>query len=92
MNDDMIKTLSTKALDIVSNKRMKNGQLERTWDADEYDRVFAKLVMEYEREQCAMVCEYLPAPDIYNDTDKSMWDVTSMDCAEAIRNRGNNDR
>jgi len=44
--------------------------------------------VEAEREACAMVCEYLPAPDIYNDTDKSMWDVTSMDCAEAIRNRG----
>lgn len=41
-----------------------------------------------EREACAKVCENLPAPDIYNDTDKSMWDVTCMDCAEAIRNRG----
>jgi len=41
-----------------------------------------------EREACAMVCEQLPAPDIYNDSDKSMWDVTCMDCAEAIRNRG----
>jgi len=50
---------------------------------------FAKLVAEHEREACAMVCEELPAPDIYNDSDKSMWDVTTMDCAEAIRARSN---
>jgi hypothetical protein len=41
-----------------------------------------------EREACAKVCEDLPAPDVYSDTDKSMWDVTCMDCAEAIRARG----
>lgn len=41
-----------------------------------------------EREACAKVCEELPAPDIYSDTDKSMWDVTCMDCAAAIRARG----
>ena len=49
---------------------------------------FATLVAAHEREKCAMVCEELPAPDIYDDSDKSMWDVTTMDCAEAIRNRG----
>jgi hypothetical protein len=41
-----------------------------------------------EREACAKVCEDLPAPDVYSDTDKSMWDVTCVDCAEAIRARG----
>jgi hypothetical protein len=41
-----------------------------------------------EREACAKVCEDLPAPDIYSNTDKSMWDVTCMDCADAIRVRG----
>jgi hypothetical protein len=46
--------------------------------------------VEAEREACAMVCEKLPAPDIYDDSDKSMWDVTCMDCAEAIRARENN--
>jgi hypothetical protein len=40
-----------------------------------------------EREACAKLCDELPAPDIYNDTDKSMWDVTCMDCATAIRAR-----
>jgi hypothetical protein len=47
-----------------------------------------KLVATKEIEACAKVCEELPAPDIYSDTDKSMWDVTCMDCASAIRARG----
>ena len=42
-----------------------------------------------ERESCAMGCEQLPAPDIYDNSDKSMWDVTCIDCAEAIRARSN---
>jgi len=49
---------------------------------------FAALVAAAEREACAKVCDELPAPDIYSDTDKSMWEVTCMDCGEAIRARG----
>jgi hypothetical protein len=49
---------------------------------------FAALVAEKERELCAKVCDDLPAPEVYSDTDKSMWDVTCVDCAEAIRDRG----
>jgi len=49
---------------------------------------FAALVAAAEREACAKVCEELPAPDIYSDTDKSMWEVTCMDCGDAIRARG----
>jgi hypothetical protein len=41
-----------------------------------------------EREACAKLVEGLPAPDEYSITDKSMWDVTCIDCAEAIRARG----
>jgi hypothetical protein len=52
-------------------------------------KAFADLVRADEREACAKVCEELQAPDIYSDTDKSMWDVTCMDCADAIRARGN---
>ena len=48
---------------------------------------FAALVAAAEREACAKVCDELPAPDIYNNTDKSMWEVTCMDCSEAIRAR-----
>ena len=41
-----------------------------------------------EREACAKLVEELPAPDEYSITDKSMWDVTCIDCASAIRARG----
>jgi hypothetical protein len=41
-----------------------------------------------EREACANLVEGLPAPSVYSDTDISMWDVTCMDCATAIRARG----
>ena len=41
-----------------------------------------------EREACAKVCHELIAPDIYRDTEVSMWDVTCMECAAAIRARG----
>jgi len=41
-----------------------------------------------EREACAKVCDELIAPDIYRDAEVSMWDVTCMDCAAAIRARG----
>jgi hypothetical protein len=44
--------------------------------------------MKQEREACAKACEDLPAPDTYSITDMSMWDVTCIDCAEAIRARG----
>ena len=50
---------------------------------------FEALVRADEREACAKVCDELPAPDIYSNTDKSMWDVTCIDCATAIRARGN---
>lgn len=49
---------------------------------------FAELVAEAEREACAELCEELLAPAEYSDTDRSMWDVTCMDCSDAIRARG----
>jgi hypothetical protein len=59
---------------------------------DKYLEAFAALVETAaradEREACAKLVEDLPAPDIYSNTDKSMWDVTCMECADAIRARG----
>jgi hypothetical protein len=49
---------------------------------------FETLVRADEREACAQVCDELIAPDVYSDTDVSMWDVTCIDCAAAIRARG----
>jgi len=41
-----------------------------------------------EREACAKVCDELPAPNVYSDSDKGMWDITSLACGDAIRARG----
>jgi hypothetical protein len=41
-----------------------------------------------EREACAKVCDDLPPPNGYNMTEISFWDVTSLECAAAIRARG----
>ena len=49
---------------------------------------FANLVAAKEREACAKVCDELPAPNIYSDSDKGMWDITSLACGDAIRARG----
>ena len=62
-----------------------------TWvgtQSTEFFERFAKLVAAKEREACAKLIDEFPAPDEYSNTDKSMWDVTCIDCAEAIRERG----
>ena len=61
---------------------MNEAMAEAAWIAAYGEAMLA------EREACAKVCDELPAPDIYSHTDKSMWDVTCMDCAAAIRARG----
>ena len=43
-----------------------------------------------EREACAKVCDDLAPPCGYNLTETSFWDVTSLECAAAIRARGDN--
>jgi hypothetical protein len=40
-----------------------------------------------EREACAKVCDDLAPPCGYNLTETSFWDVTSLECAAAIRAR-----
>ena len=74
-----------------SNEYMLYEALAHTaWVCDSGDlERFAALVRADEREACAKVCDELIAPALYGDADKSMWDVTCMDCAAAIRNRGN---
>jgi hypothetical protein len=51
---------------------------------------FAQLVAAAEREACAKVCDDLPVPPYVSDNDAHIWDVTCVDCAEAIRARGSN--
>ena len=46
---------------------------------------------EIEREACAKVCDDLAPPCGYNLTEISFWDVTSLECAAAIRARSKHD-
>jgi hypothetical protein len=41
-----------------------------------------------EREACAQACENLPIPNQFSESEGSVWDVAALDCAEAIRARG----
>ena len=41
-----------------------------------------------EREACAKVCDDLPLPPDVARSDASIWEVATLDCAEAIRARG----
>ena len=54
---------------------------------------FAELVradaIAAEREACAKVCDDLPAPDYVSPDDVTVWDVATLDCADAIRARSN---
>jgi hypothetical protein len=48
---------------------------------------FTKLVAAKEREACAQVCENLPIPNQFSESEGSVWDVAALDCAESIRAR-----
>jgi hypothetical protein len=62
---------------------------DRDGDYTEELKSFEALVRADEREQCAKVCDDLSPPCGYNLTEISFWDVTSLECAAAIRARGN---
>jgi hypothetical protein len=66
---------------------VRADERNRTWTQEhwtEYERSIAAA----EREACAKVCDDLSPPCGYNLTEISFWDVTSLECAAAIRARG----
>ena len=50
---------------------------------------FAELVRADEREACVQVCYDLAIPPNVARSDASIWEVATLDCAEAIRARSN---
>jgi len=52
-------------------------------------KVLVEKAVSKEREACAKVCDDLSPPCGYNLTEISFWDVTSLECAAAIRARSN---
>jgi hypothetical protein len=55
--------------------------------ADELREELASAV-QAEREACAKLCDDLPAPDSCSGSESSLWDVATLECAAAIRARG----
>jgi hypothetical protein len=47
------------------------------------------LAVAMEREACAKVCDDLPPPERMSLNNESLWEVATLDCADAIRARGN---
>jgi hypothetical protein len=41
-----------------------------------------------EREACAKVCDDLPTPERMSLDNESLWEAATLDCADAIRARG----
>jgi hypothetical protein len=58
-----------------------------TVDQETLKRMIAQAV-EAEREACAKVCDDLPPPERMSLDNESLWEVATLDCAEAIRARG----
>ena len=66
---------------------VREDERNRTWTQEhwtEYERNIAAA----EREACAKVCEELVPNVLRTANDASVWDVATLDCAEAIRARG----
>jgi hypothetical protein len=71
-----------------------------TGDAEESAKVFIDWVArsfhgrleeerKAEREACAKVCDDLPTPERMSLDNESLWEAATLDCADAIRARGN---
>jgi hypothetical protein len=61
---------------------------KRLLDCDEEVLKLVNAAIAAEREACAKVCDDLPVPPYVPDNDAHIWDLTCVDCAEAIRARG----
>jgi hypothetical protein len=52
-------------------------------------KAFEALVRADEREACAKVCDDLLVPVHISLDNESLWEAATLDCADAIRARGN---
>jgi len=67
---------------------VRADERNRTWTQEhwtEYERSIAAV----EREACAKVCDDLLVPVHISLDNESLWEAATLDCADAIRARGN---
>ena len=85
MTEEGIIRMAREIFDVTTDDRGRE-----TFSADSFGiQRMAALVAVIEREACAKVCDDLSPPCGYNLTEISFWDVTSLECAAAIRARSN---
>lgn len=47
MNKELIKEFANQAIENISNKKiLKDGQVEQTWSPDQFNEVFAELIVQ----------------------------------------------
>ena len=78
--DEYVRLFHKLELNLVAFKRLL--------DCDEEVLKLVNAAIAAEREACAKVCDDLPVPPYVSDNDAHIWDLTCVDCAAAIRERG----
>jgi hypothetical protein len=86
--ENEVRTLSHHIASMIDTMKVMSMNRQQMLEEIERVKLESRSAVLEEREACAKVCDELIAPDVYSDTDVSMWDVTCMDCAAAIRARG----
>ena len=78
--DEYVRLFHKLELNLVAFKRLL--------DCDEEVLKLVNAAIAAEREACAKVCDDLLVPPYVSDNDAHIWDLTCVDCAAAIRERG----
>ncbi len=86
-NDDLFDAMQVAFLERFE-ALVRADERTRTWTQahwTEYERSIAAV----EREACAKVCDDLLVPVHISLDNESLWEAATLDCADAIRARGN---
>ena len=86
--ENEIRTLNHHIVSMIDT--MKVMSMNRQDMSEELERMKQEIksAVLAEREACAKVCDDLALPPDVARSDASIWEVATLDCAEAIRARG----
>ena len=83
---------STEEFDLCAKSedelRYQHAKIARLTAENEALRSAVSDAVAAERMACVVVCDQLQAPKSYTTDERSLWDVATMACTEAIRARG----
>jgi hypothetical protein len=66
---------------------VRADERNRTWTQEHWTE-YELSIAEAEREACAKLCDDLPTPERMSLENEALWELATLDCAEAIRARG----